>query len=138
MRFCKFCGQQIPDNAVFCKHCGKELRNDTLTINTKKNPGKLTTAEIAELTDCESIVTRGVKMRTGLLVWGIILILIPSCMTLNILSADDKTIWGYIGLVLSIGPAAMIIGATVGYAKQKAKVKNCIARIAELKAKRGY
>ena len=139
MRFCKFCGQQIPDDAEFCKHCGRDLNDDVLTADAGKILEKLSEAELSELTELEAVVTRGVKMRTGLLVWGIILILLPTCLTTFLFAPQsDEMIFGWIGVVLSIGPAAMIIGAIAGYAKQKEKVKDSIARIAELKAKRGY
>lgn len=139
MRFCKFCGQQISDVATFCEHCGKNLKDETLTDRKERSPEKLTQAELKELAGLEAFVARGVKMRTGLLVWGIILGLVPFWCLLNFIPVNGSSPeLGWIGLVLSIGPAGMIIGAIVGYANQKKKVEKGIARIAEIKARRGY
>ena len=33
MAFCKYCGQEIPDNAPFCAHCGVAQNQQTQTVD---------------------------------------------------------------------------------------------------------
>lgn len=58
MKYCRFCGKQIRENANFCKHCGKKLSNDiqneTITIPGKcSNCGK-TIGVFSKRTCCDN------------------------------------------------------------------------------------
>ena len=42
MRFCKYCGGQIEDEAKICPHCGKELKKVIKELPDEANrPGKV-------------------------------------------------------------------------------------------------
>ena len=35
--FCKYCGKELPDNAIFCSKCGKQLAKESAKIPEVKN-----------------------------------------------------------------------------------------------------
>ena len=68
--FCRYCGQELPDDSVFCSKCGKKVQHEgaEAPAEVKAEPAKPATPPEPKVEHCrlELVEASGVWLRWGL------------------------------------------------------------------------
>ena len=72
MKFCKYCGRQIDENAIFCSNCGARVSGDNPHFNTnpfdRYNPGNTTPEYHTEGSTLVAVISF-MCWQAGLILW---------------------------------------------------------------------